>query len=102
MGDDTWMLVFPDSFESNMSHPFPSFDVEDLHTVDNGVIDNIFPLLRSPDKWDFLVAHFLGVDHVGHRLGPSHPTMKTKLTQMNDVLSRIVELLGIVIGAFHI
>lgn len=77
-----------------MSHPFDSFNVEDLHTVDLGVIENIFPLLHSPDKWDFIVGHFLGVDHVGHRLGPSHPTMKSKLRQMDKVLRRVVDLIG--------
>ncbi|KAF7374645.1 GPI ethanolamine phosphate transferase 3 [Mycena sanguinolenta] len=94
MGDDTWMSVFPDSFHENMTFPYDSFNVEDLHTVDNGVIEHLFPLLEDPTKpFDFLVGHFLGVDHVGHRLGPDHPNMKDKLLQMNDVLKRVVELL---------
>ncbi|KAL0948244.1 hypothetical protein HGRIS_010842 [Hohenbuehelia grisea] len=94
MGDDTWMSVFPDAFERNMTFPFDSFNVEDLHTVDEGVISNIFPLLQGPhDAVDFIVGHFLGVDHVGHRVGPDHPSMRAKLTQMNDVLTRVVELL---------
>jgi len=78
-----------------MSFPFDSFNVEDLHSVDEGVITNIFPLLEKnrTSEWDLLIGHFLGVDHVGHRLGPAHPTMKAKLTQMNQVLIRIVEAL---------
>ncbi|CAE6416798.1 unnamed protein product [Rhizoctonia solani] len=92
MGDDTWETVFPGAF--NQSYPFDSFNVEDLHTVDRGVIDNIFPLLQNHGKdWDVIIGHFLGVDHVGHRLGPSHPTMKAKLQEMNQVLTRVVELL---------
>ncbi|TFK62265.1 hypothetical protein BDN72DRAFT_804336 [Pluteus cervinus] len=92
MGDDTWMSVFPDSFEATF--PFDSFNVEDLHTVDEGVIRHLFPLLEDGDKpFDFLVGHFLGVDHVGHRVGPDHPNMKAKLQQMNDVLRRVVKLL---------
>ncbi|KAF8913454.1 hypothetical protein CPB85DRAFT_1434088 [Mucidula mucida] len=92
MGDDTWMSVFPDSFA--MSFPYDSFNVEDLHTVDEGVIKHLFPLLEDPtNPFDFLVGHFLGVDHVGHRVGPDHPSMKTKLEQMNDVLGRVVDLL---------
>mgnify|MGYP001214737887 CR=1 FL=1 len=86
MGDDTWMSVFPESF--NKSFPFDSFNVEDLHTVDEGVIENLFP---SMGQFDFIVGHFLGVDHVGHRVGPDHPSMKAKLLQMNDVLERVVE-----------
>ncbi|QRV79165.1 pyrophosphatase/phosphodiesterase [Ceratobasidium sp. AG-Ba] len=92
MGDDTWETVFPNAF--NQSYPFDSFNVEDLHTVDQGVIRHIFPLLENGGKdWDVIIGHFLGVDHVGHRLGPSHPTMKAKLQEMNQVLTRVVELL---------
>ncbi|OBZ73368.1 GPI ethanolamine phosphate transferase 3, partial [Grifola frondosa] len=94
MGDDTWTTVFPTAFDANMSFPFDSFNVEDLHTVDEGVIRHLFPLLsQKPAQWDFLIGHFLGVDHVGHRVGPDHPTMKAKLSQMNDVLRRVVDLL---------
>ncbi|KAG5643979.1 hypothetical protein DXG03_009268 [Asterophora parasitica] len=94
MGDDTWMSVFPDSFEANLTFPYDSFNVEDLHTVDEGIITHLFPLLEDPRKpFDFLVGHFLGVDHVGHRVGPDHPSMEAKLIQMNDVLKRVVGLL---------
>ena len=95
MGDDTWTTVYPTSFVPNMTFPFDSFNVEDLHSVDEGVIRNIFPLLEPnvTPQWDLLIGHFLGVDHVGHRLGPAHPTMTTKLKQMNDTLARIVESL---------
>lgn len=94
MGDDTWMTVFPDSFVPNMTFPYDSFNVEDLHTVDEGVIRHLFPLLHeSSPSWDFMIGHFLGVDHVGHRLGPDHPTMRTKLTQMDNVLRRVVDAL---------
>ncbi|TFK80922.1 hypothetical protein K466DRAFT_667433 [Polyporus arcularius HHB13444] len=94
MGDDTWTTVFPDSFAPNMTFPYDSFNVEDLHTVDEGVIEHLFPLLQDKGApWDVLIGHFLGVDHVGHRVGPDHPTMKTKLTQMDDVLRRVVDVL---------
>ncbi|KAJ8507425.1 hypothetical protein ONZ45_g10209 [Pleurotus djamor] len=94
MGDDTWMTVFPDSFNPNMTHPFDSFNVEDLHTVDRGVIANLCPLLAAPTpSFDFLIGHFLGVDHVGHRVGPEHISMKDKLQEMNSVLERVVEML---------
>ena len=93
MGDDTWLSVFPTSFHPDMTHDFDSFNVEDLHTVDNGVIANLFPLLTNSSKWDFLIGHFLGVDHVGHRVGPDHPTMLAKQKQMNDVLQNVVDAL---------
>jgi GPI ethanolamine phosphate transferase 3 subunit O len=96
MGDDTWLTVFPTTFHPEMTHDFDSFNVEDLHTVDNGVIANLFPLLKNTTHlhpWDFLIGHFLGVDHVGHRVGPDHPTMLAKQQQMNDVLKRVVDVL---------
>lgn len=83
MGDDTWSSLFPESFHK--SFPFPSFNLMDLHTVDNGVIAHLVPELKSSD-WDVLIAHFLGVDHCGHKHGPDHPNMALKLNQMNDVL----------------
>jgi phosphatidylinositol glycan class O len=94
MGDDTWMSVFPDSFHEDMTFPYDSFNVEDLHTVDEGVIKHLFPLLQDPDHpADFIIGHFLGVDHAGHRVGPDHITMKKKLEQMNGVLQRVVDVL---------
>jgi len=104
MGDDTWMSVFPNAFDPNMTFPYDSFNVEDLHTVDDGVIRHLFPLLEDPSKpFDFLIGHFLGVDHVGHRVGLDHPSMKAKLLEMNDVLERVVrtmddETLLVVLG----
>lgn len=92
MGDDTWMSLYADLLDE--SHPFDSFNVEDLHSVDNGVVEHLFPLLQQPIKdWDFLIGHFLGVDHAGHRVGPGHSTMKSKLQQMDRTLRQVVELL---------
>ena len=95
LGDDTWLQVFPTSFEPSMLHDYPSFNVEDLHTVDEGVIEHIFPLLKHENgiEWDFIIGHFLGVDHVGHRVGPEHSVMTAKLQQMDTVLREVVELL---------
>ncbi|OSC98114.1 hypothetical protein PYCCODRAFT_1480848 [Trametes coccinea BRFM310] len=94
MGDDTWTTVFPHSFDPNMTFPYDSFNVEDLHSVDDGVVENLFPLLEGREtSWDVAIGHFLGVDHVGHRLGPDHPTMKVKQSQMDDVLRKVVDLL---------
>ncbi|KAJ1976405.1 mannose-ethanolamine phosphotransferase gpi13 [Dimargaris verticillata] len=118
MGDDTWTSLFPTIFASPyaQAHPFPSFNVWDLHTVDNGVLDrleHILPLRSSPLKryevghtaapmsssesgvvnteWRLAIAHLLGVDHCGHRFGPDHPTMADKLDQMNAMLAAITE-----------
>ncbi|CAJ0750940.1 14674_t:CDS:2 [Entrophospora sp. SA101] len=73
MGDDTWMSLFPQEINQNMSYPFPSFNVWDLHTVDNGILN------------------LLGVDHCGHRYGPDHQEMATKLKQMNDMIKDVAD-----------
>lgn len=93
MGDDTWMNLYKDLIEPSMCFPYDSFNVEDLYSVDNGVIEHLFPLLQGERRgdWDLLIGHFLGVDHVGHRLHPGHELMKIKLDQMNEVLKRVVE-----------
>ncbi|XP_029941224.1 GPI ethanolamine phosphate transferase 3 [Salarias fasciatus] len=90
MGDDTWENLFPKKFYRSL--PFPSFNVKDLHTVDNGILQHLYSTMVGKD-WDVLVAHFLGVDHCGHRFGPDHPAMADKLTQMNGVISSVIDRL---------
>jgi len=179
MGDDTWMMLFPNAQTNTSSssgvahdaasefhtgywteaHPFESFNVKDLHSVDEGVLEHLLPTIvngtmdvRSKQRalrqqakrcacaprhphgsqastgegkgqgqadsgdttdpsaacncehiawqlrqlhasdsrgWDVLVAHFLGVDHVGHTHGPTHHAMQSKLHQMDNVLSDV-------------
>ena len=83
MGDDTWSSLFPDRFER--SYYFPSFDVKDLHSVDDGISRHLIPEIRKLD-WDIIIAHYLGVDHCGHRYGPEHPAMEEKLIQMDKII----------------
>lgn len=90
MGDDTWTQLFPNHFKK--SYPYPSFNVKDLHTVDNGCIDHLLPTLYE-DDWDVLVAHFLGVDHAGHIFGVDSSPMIDKLEQYNDILEKVIEVL---------
>jgi phosphatidylinositol glycan class O len=91
MGDDTWLGLFPS--QMNASYPYPSFNVQDLHTVDEGCVKHLFPTLEGQEnpEWDFLIAHFLGVDHAGHTYGPSTIPMAEKLTQVNGWLGQLFE-----------
>lgn len=88
MGDDTWQALF--SLYFNQSFPYPSLNVWDFHTVDDGVAHHLFPLLEHQSSWDILIGHFLGVDHIGHRYGPSHRSIRDKLHQMNEYIERVV------------
>lgn len=92
-GDETWTAMFSPYLHPNLTFPYDSLNVWDLNTVDNGVIDNVFPLLEPArqQEWDVLIGHFLGVDHCGHRYGPEHYAMKDKLHQMNDIISKVME-----------
>lgn len=87
IGDDTWMNIYSQYF--HRSFPYPSFDVWDLHTVDNGVWEHLLPQMRTSD-WDVIVAHFLGVDHAGHRYHVKHPELSEKLVQMNSWVEEVV------------
>lgn len=89
VGDDTWLNVYPSHF--NISIPYDSFNVEDLHSVDEGVNRHLFDLMKS--DVNLIIGHFLGVDHVGHRVGPSHSTMFNKLTYINSILNKVVDAL---------
>jgi len=64
-----------------------------MHTVDDGVNEHIFPLLdpKNATRWDVLFAHYLGVDHAGHRYGPDHFAMNEKLKQMDEVVRRLMD-----------
>lgn len=93
LGDDTWHALFPNHFEPELTRAYDSFNVWDLHTVDNGVTDHVFPLMHASNtsSWDVIIGHYLGVDHAGHRYGPDHPAMAAKLKQMNDVIRKMIE-----------
>eukprot|EP01132_Coremiostelium_polycephalum_P009321 gene9321-11424_t len=95
IGDDTWISLFPNHFDSQ--YPFPSFNVKDIHTVDDGVKDHLLPTITRirdhPEEgstWDVAIAHLLGVDHVGHTFGPDHPEMPKKLDEMDKFLMSII------------
>lgn len=92
LGDDTWHSLFPGYFDMNLTRSYDSFNVWDLHTVDDGVTEHLFPLLSSENssRWDVMFAHYLGVDHAGHRYGPDHPAMKAKLKQMDGIFRRVI------------
>jgi phosphatidylinositol glycan class O len=90
LGDDTWASLFPTANNYYKRHYFyPSFDVMDLHTVDNGILKDLDKEMAATDT-QLLITHFLGVDHAGHRHGAHHSEMAMKLTQMNTVLSHVM------------
>jgi GPI ethanolamine phosphate transferase 3 subunit O len=113
LGDDTWEKLFPNTpARRHWKHAvgIPSFDVADFHTNDDAVLSEIYEVLRretpeavmaaappartSADAHARLVvAHFLGVDHVGHRIDSDNPFMKGKILQLDEMLRNVSHLL---------
>lgn len=94
LGDDTWLALYPNIKFENL-HVYPSFDVHDLDTVDNGILEHIWNVIKinqNQNQYSFIISHFLGVDHCGHRYGPLHYEMKRKLNQMDNVIQNITVL----------
>ncbi|XP_076801113.1 GPI ethanolamine phosphate transferase 3, catalytic subunit-like [Clavelina lepadiformis] len=90
-GDDTWLKLFPGRFATSFA--FPSFDVKNLHLVDDGIQEHLVSELQK-DNWNMLIAHFIGVDHCGHRYGPLHSEMSAKLEEMDKMIRTVVNNMG--------
>ena len=95
MGDDTWDSLYPSQF--NISMPFDSFNTRDLNTVDDGIERNLFKVLRDLRRdrtsYGLFVAHFLGVDHIGHTHTAFHPLMKQRLLRMDSLAAKVIKTL---------
>lgn len=88
LGDSTWTELYPKRFKRQYS--YPSFDIFDLDTVDSEILKNLPSELEKSD-WDVLIAHFLGIDHCGHRYGPLHEEMTRKLTELDGILRKVID-----------
>lgn len=64
-GDDTWISLFPHTFDTQFD--YPSFGVYDLDTVDHGIDSQLFNQIQQIHQSSFFIAHYLGLDHAGHR-----------------------------------
>lgn len=93
-GDDTWLEMFPASYFVR-SNGTSSFFATDYVQVDTNVTENVIPELRKLDDWDFMILHYLGVDHIGHSHGGARShLMPSKLIEMDNVLKKIYEALA--------
>lgn len=85
-GDDTWLKLFPGFFARHDG--VSSFFVKDTVQVDHNVSRHLGDEL-SRDDWNFLILHYLGLDHVGHIGGRSSALMASKLSEMDEVVKMI-------------
>ncbi|XP_049877149.1 GPI ethanolamine phosphate transferase 2 [Pectinophora gossypiella] len=90
-GDDTWLRLFPGLFAE--ADGTTSFYVTDYTEVDHNVTRHLDRILAPNEKkrpnFDFLVLHYLGLDHIGHLEGARSPKIKPKLIEMDDVVKKI-------------
>ncbi|BFZ54176.1 major facilitator super transporter protein [Savitreella phatthalungensis] len=86
-GDDTWLRMFPGVFAQ--TDGTSSFYVNDFTEVDHNVTRHLEQELRLDAKWDGLILHYLGMDHIGHLAGPKSPHMPAKQREMDDVVRRV-------------
>ncbi len=92
-GDDTWLRLFPPS-QWQRSEGVASFAVRDTVEVDANVTRNLRRELQRDASWDVMVLHYLGLDHVGHSLGPRHPRLAEKLAEMRAVVAEVAAALS--------
>lgn len=86
-GDDTWkMFRF---FEREYANSDSLF-VNDFYQGDMNVTDAMRIEMKRED-WRLLILHYLGIDHVGHMLGPFSTLMRPKLKEMADSIRIIYE-----------
>ncbi|CAL9001848.1 unnamed protein product [Prunus brigantina] len=86
LGDETWLKLFPGLFIRHDG--VSSFFVKDTVQVDQNVSRHLGHELNK-DDWDFLILHYLGLDHVGHIGGRNSALMAPKLSEMDDVVKMI-------------
>eukprot|EP01065_Artemidia_motanka_P016729 TRINITY_DN20336_c0_g1_i2.p1 TRINITY_DN20336_c0_g1~~TRINITY_DN20336_c0_g1_i2.p1 ORF type:complete len:730 (+),score=112.64 TRINITY_DN20336_c0_g1_i2:85-2274(+) len=89
-GDDTWHRTFTGVFEEG-SDPVTSFFVSDYTEVDDNVTRHLHELEQP--GWDVMILHYLGLDHVGHYLGPQDREMGVKERELDGVLREARRLL---------
>ena len=72
--------------EFTRAYYYPSLDVADLDTVDEGVFDKVPFEMAQKSDWRLLIGHMLGVDHCGHTFGSLTHHIGEKLLQIDSFI----------------
>lgn len=91
-GDDTWLSLF-DRSTFKRSQETLSFFASDYTTVDTNVTIRAIPETEPAIiDWDYLILHYLGLDHIGHVYGTNkHDLISRKLLEMDEVIKKIYD-----------
>ena len=86
-GDYIWMAMFSQYFDR--AYPQPSFNVNDLDTLD---IEASGDIIREIELGNFtlLLGHVIGVDHAGHTFSASHSEIERKLNDTEEIIKEII------------
>lgn len=89
-GDDTWLSLFDRSMFKRSQETLSLF-ASDYTSVDTNVTTRAIPETeKSIIDWDYLILHYLGLDHIGHVFGTNeHNLIFTKLLEMDQVIKKI-------------
>ena len=92
LGDETWMVLYKSLISESFTSP--SFDVYDLHGVDNNIIKHL-PKVIEKHNSSFVIAHFLGVDHCGHVFSYQNNNVIEKINELDSFINdEIIPQLG--------
>lgn len=91
-GDDTWLSLFNENVFLRYKQTF-SFFATDYTTVDTNVTELALPETNLINTdWDFLILHYLGLDHIGHNFGSNtNPLIGSKLKEMDNVIRQVYD-----------
>lgn len=89
-GDDTWLSLFRKNIFARAQETH-SFFANDYTTVDTNVTEKALPETSAETiDWDFLLLHYLGLDHIGHVFGSNDNSLiRDKLGEMDRVIEQI-------------
>lgn len=89
-GDDTWISLFGKSTFKRYRETL-SLYASDYTSVDTNVTEMAIPeTTRDNIDWDFLILHYLGLDHLGHIFGTNQsPLIDKKLAEMDSVIEKL-------------
>ncbi|RCI10772.1 hypothetical protein L249_5340 [Ophiocordyceps polyrhachis-furcata BCC 54312] len=83
-GDDTWLKLFPETFDRHDG----TSSFFDFTEVDHNVTRNV-PMELDRSDWALMVLHYLGLDHIGHKAGPRSFNMVPKQREMDGIVKTI-------------
>lgn len=98
-GDDTWIKLF--DFSSNKVCE-NTYDIQDYDSCDANVykylseaaITHRLPNREVKHKYDFLVGHFLAIDHIGHATSSiTDKQIDVKLNQISSFLKHLIKIM---------